>query len=233
MLEEILRIHLTAMGLPHDETLLERFRAYYQFLSEKNQVMNLTAISGEEKTARLHFLDSAVPLCRFSMDGAKVIDVGSGAGFPGVVLKLLCPSMRLTLLDSQRKRIGFLTELCSLLELEQVECIHARAEEIGFLRERFDFAVSRAVARMNILSELCLPYVRPGGMFLALKGPAAAEELTEAEHAIPLLGAAVEEVFAESIPGDDLRHTLVAVRKTRSTPQGYPRPFSQIKKSPL
>ena len=233
MLEEILRAHLTAMGLPCDDALLARFRAYYTFLSEKNRVMNLTAISGEEAVARLHFLDSASPLRRFSMENAAVIDIGSGAGFPGVVMKLLCPSMRLTLLDSQQKRVGFLQELCALLGLSDVECVHARAEEVGARRETCDFAVSRAVARMNLLSELCLPYVRPGGAFLALKGPAAAEELAEAKRAISLLGGAVEEVFDETIPGGDLHHTLVAVRKTGTTPKRYPRPFSQIKKSPL
>ena len=233
MLEETMRAGLDAMGLPWDAETLPRFRLYYTLLQETNAVMNLTAISGEEETARLHFLDSLAPLLRFSMEGASAIDVGSGAGFPGLPLKLLSPSLSLTLLDSQRKRTEFLQRVCDTLALTEVRCVHARAEDCGTERERYDFALSRAVARLPMLCELCLPFVRPGGRFLALKGPAAPQEAAEARRAISLLGGELEDIFAYDIPGAELRHTVVVVRKTSPTPAKYPRPFGQIKKSPL
>ena len=233
MLEETLKNGLIELGLPAEADAVSRFRAYYDALSAANRVMNLTAISGEDETARLHFLDSAAPLLLFPMEGAAVIDVGAGAGFPGLPLKLLVPSLSLTLLDSQRKRVDFLESVRASLGLEGVACVHGRAEDCGERRERYDFAVSRAVARLNVLCELCLPYVKPGGAFLALKGPAVTEELREAERAIPALGGAVERVFDYAIPGGDERHNIVVIRKTASTPKKYPRAFAQIKKTPL
>ena len=221
------------LGLPCDAEALRRFRVYYDLLEEKNRVMNLTAIHGEDESAAKHFLDSAAPLLRFPLAGKDVIDVGTGAGFPGAPLRILEPEMRLTLLDAQQKRVGFLTELCAARGFGDVQCIHARAEEPGALRERFDFALARAVARLNLLSELCLPYVKVGGAFLALKGPAVAEELDEARRAVSLLGAEVEEVFDYAIPGEDARHNIVVIRKTAPTPKRYPRRFAQMKKSPL
>ena len=174
MLEDVLERGLDELRLPAGEDVLSRFRVYYDALSRANAVMNLTAITGEDETARKHFLDSAAPLLLFPMEGASLIDVGAGAGFPGLPLKLLCPSLRLTLLDSQRKRVDFLREVCGALGLTDVECVHDRAEDCGARRrESFDFAASRAVARLNVLCELCLPFVKPGGVFLALKGPAA------------------------------------------------------------
>lgn len=235
MLEEVLKSGFTELGLDANETVLSRFRDYYYLLSETNKVMNLTAISGEDETARLHFLDSAAPLLLFPMEnaGASVIDVGAGAGLPGLPLKILRPSLSLTLLDSQRKRVDFLSRVCAALELDGVSCVHGRAEDCGARRERYDFAVSRAVARLNILCELCMPYVKPGGAFLALKGPAAGPELAEAERAIPALGGKLEQVFDYAIPGADARHNIVVIRKQSPTLKKYPRPFAQIKKSPL
>ena len=233
MLEEILLEGFNKMGLAVEPSQLAAFRAYYELLQKTNAVMNLTAITGEEDSARLHFLDSAAPLTRFSMAGAAVIDVGSGAGFPGLPLRLLCPELRLTLLDSLGKRVDFLKSVCAALDLRDVECIHGRAEDCGQRREAFDFAVSRAVARLNILAELCLPYVKPGGVFLALKGPALEAELGEAERAIPKLGGALEEVIPYEIPGVEARHSLAVIRKVSPTPRQYPRPFGKIKKSPL
>ena len=233
MLEGTLRSGLEEMGLSCTPDQLARFRAYYDLLEEKNRVMNLTAIHGEDESARLHFLDCAAPLLRFPMDGARVIDVGSGAGFPGLPLRILSPEMRLTLLDAQLKRVGFLREVCAALGFDDVQCVHARAEETAEMRERFDFALARAVARLNVLAELCLPFVKVGGAFLALKGPAVSEELAEAEKAVAQLGAAVEDVFDYSLPGETLRHNIVVLRKTAPTPKRYPRRFAQIKKSPL
>lgn len=233
MLEDTLRAGLEALRLPCGEDVLARFRTYYDLLAEKNRVMNLTAITGEDDSARKHFLDCAAPLLLFPMAGASVVDVGSGAGFPGLPLKILEPDIRLTLLDAQQKRVGFLSDVCRALELPGTACIHARAEECGGLRETFDFAVSRAVARLNVLAELCLPFVRVGGAFLALKGPAVAEELQEAGHAVAVLGGRVEQVFDYAVPGEELRHNVVVIRKTAATPKRYPRRFAMIKKSPL
>ena len=233
MLEDTLREGFAVMGLAADERALARFRGYYEALEETGKVMNLTAIHGEDAVARLHFLDSCAPLTRFDLSGRRVIDVGTGAGFPGLPLKLLCPDMELTLLDSLNKRLDFLRGLCVRWELDGVECVHARAEEPGARREQYDFALSRAVARLNLLCELCLPYVRVGGTFLALKGPGAAEELDEARRAVSLLGGGDAEILDCALPGEDADHKLVVVRKLRPTPKAYPRKFAQMKKSPL
>ena len=229
MLEEILREQLTA-----DETALERFRRYYELLTEWNRVMNLTAISGEEDTARLHFLDCAALAELTELRGKRVIDVGTGAGFPGLVLKILCPEMELTLLDSLDKRVKFLRTVCAELGFEDVRCLHARAEEApAELRQSFDLACSRAVARLNLLSELCLPFVKPGGLFIAMKGPELTEELREAEKGIRLLGGEVERVAEYAVPGAELRHNAVLIRKIADTPGKYPRKWAQMKKQPL
>ncbi|MGN1001424.1 MAG: 16S rRNA (guanine(527)-N(7))-methyltransferase RsmG [Oscillospiraceae bacterium] len=233
MLEEILRAGFAEMGLPLSREAEGRFRLYYDRLEETNKVMNLTAISGEEDSARLHFLDSAAPLLLAGMEGKSVIDVGTGAGFPGLPLKILCPSLRLTLLDSLNKRVDFLSGVCAELGFGDVDCVHARAEDCGQRRETYDYAVSRAVARLNVLCELCLPYVKVGGAFLALKGPAAGEEIGEADKAIAALGGRLERVFAYAVPGVELRHNIVVIRKLSPTPKKYPRRFALIKKSPL
>ena len=233
MLEQILQAGLEEMGLSCPPEALEHFRTYYNMLTEANAVMNLTAIHGESDSARLHFLDSVAPLGRFSMEEASLIDVGTGAGFPGLPLKLLCPSLRLTLLDSQRKRTDFLSQLCEKLKLKDVEVVCGRAEEYAAGRAAFDYAVSRAVARLRILCELCLPFVRVGGHFLALKGPAGNEELREAKHALMELGGAVEEIYAYPLPGEPTEHSIIVIRKESPTPPSYPRQFSKIKKSPL
>lgn len=233
-LETLLQEGFAALGLPLDETALRRYRIYADTLAEKNAVMNLTAIEGEEDVARLHFLDCAALLQGFELGGKSLIDVGTGAGFPGLALKIACPELRLTLLDSLDKRIGFLRECCGKLELADVDCVHARAEEApAAYRAAFDVATSRAVARLRVLCELCLPLVKKGGLFLAMKGPDVAEELEEAKAAVRLLGGSVERVFEYEIPGTDVHHTVVAVRKTGDTPAKYPRPWAQIKKKPL
>ena len=233
MLEDTLRRGLEEMQLPCTADRLQQFRTYYNLLEEKNRVMNLTAINGEDESATKHFLDCAAPLLYFPLAGKCVVDVGSGAGFPGLPLRILEPEMHLTLLDAQQKRVDFLSEVCAALGFDNVRCIHVRAEEYAEARGQFDYALARAVARLNVLCELCLPYVKPGGAFLALKGPGAAEELTEAQRAVRLLGAEVEDVIDYAVPGEQLRHNIVVLRKTAPTPKQYPRRFAQIKKSPL
>ena len=218
MLEEILR-----QSLPLDETALRRFRRYYELLTEWNAVMNLTA-----------FLDCAALAELVDLSGKRVIDVGTGAGFPGMVLKILRPETELTLLDSLDKRLRFLSTVCGELGFADVQCLHARAEEApGELRQSFDVACSRAVARLNLLAELCLPFVKLGGVFAAMKGPEVTEELREAEKGIRLLGGEVERVAEYAVPGTELRHNAVLIRKVSETPKKYPRKWGQMKKNPL
>ena len=234
MLEEILASGFEALQLTPDPQAIARYRIYYDYLDEQNRVMNLTAISGEEDSARLHFLDCAALLKEADFAGRRVIDVGTGAGFPGLALKVACPSIELTLLDSLDKRVRFLQELCEKLGFADVPCLHARAEEApAELRQSCDIAVSRAVARLNLLCELCLPFVKVGGLFLAMKGPGAEEELSEAKHAIAVLGGKAEGIRVYDVPGTELKHNVIVIRKTRDTPSRYPRRWAQIKKQPL
>ncbi len=234
LLEELLRSGFAELGLPLDAEALRRYRLYYEALSEKNKVMNLTAIEGEADSARLHFLDSAALLSLADFGGKRVVDVGSGAGFPGLALKIARPDIALTLLDSLDKRVKFLRETSALLGFEDVRCLHARAEEAPpELRQSYDIAVSRAVARLNLLCELCLPFVKKGGLFIAMKGPGAAEELAEAQKAVRLLGGELERCADYAIPGTEQVRTAVLIRKTADTPARYPRRWAQMKKQPL
>ena len=234
MLEEILRSGFAELGLPLDERATERYRLYADALAETNKVMNLTAIEGEDETARLHFLDSAALLGLADFRGKRVIDIGTGAGFPGLALKIACPDIELTLLDSLDKRVGFLRECCASLGFEDVVCLHARAEEAPKAwRGGFDIAVSRAVARLNVLCELCLPLVKKGGLFIAMKGVDHAEELREAKNAVRLLGGEIEAEREYHIPGTEISHSAILIRKIADTPPKYPRRWAQIKKQPL
>ena len=200
-------------------------------LIEKNAVMNLTAITEPSAVAQLHFLDCIALLNAADFHGKRVIDVGCGAGFPGVPLKIAEPSIRLTLLDSLAKRMNWLSETLPALGVD-AEIITARAEEFAAQRrEQYDLATSRAVARLNVLAELCLPYVRVGGKFLAMKGALAQEEVEEARRGIERLGGHVLRIF--EYPVADAVHKAVVIEKLRPTPPQYPRAFAKIKKSPL
>ena len=244
-LETILRTGLRALDLPEDSvSAMAQFAA---LLLERNRVMNLTAITDEAEVAALHFLDSAALLKAADFTNKSVVDVGTGAGFPGLPLRLAEPSLCLTLLDAQRKRIDFLREASSLLNLPDVACIHARAEEFGRTvdqeqeaqgglftgRERFDIAVSRAVASLPVLAELCLPLVRTDGLFLAMKSVNCEQEIMEASHALSILGGEIEQIYDYSIPGTEVSHRAVLIRKHCPTPEKYPRPYAKIKKRPL
>ncbi len=233
MLEHILTAEAAGLGIALPDTAPAAFRAYYTLLAERNAVMDLTAVTGEEQVARRHFLDSLMLTHCADLAGKRVIDVGTGAGFPGLPLKIAVPSMELTLLDAQQKRVDFLQEACAASGV-QARCIHARAEEAAAeLREQFDAAVSRAVARLNILCELCLPFVRPGGLFLAMKGSAAQEEADEARSAAAVLGGKIVRLETYTLPGEDIRRAVVVIRKERATPPQYPRRFARIQKKPL
>ena len=223
---------LPALELPLSEFQIDQFCRYGQLLLEKNQVMNLTAITDPAAVAQLHFLDCLSLLKLEDFSGASVIDVGCGAGFPGVPLKLGEPSIHLTLLDSLGKRMRWLEqELLPQLGV-QAECLTGRAEELcAGRREQYDFAVSRAVARLNILCELCLPYVRVGGRFLAMKGAMAADEAEEAAGAVKKLGGRIVRVAEYPVAG--VVHRVVVIEKLRPTPPQYPRRFGKIKQQPL
>lgn len=205
--------------------------AFGEALLEKNQVMNLTAITQPQAVAQLHFLDSIALLQAADFRDRRVADIGCGAGFPGVPLKIAEPSIQITLLDSLAKRMSWLREVLPALGIE-AQVVTARAEEyVSTCREQYDIVTSRAVARLNVLAELCLPYVRVGGQFLAMKGALADEETDEARRGIRQLGGSIESIYEYPIAG--AVHRLVCIRKERPTPPQYPRAYAKIKKSPL
>lgn len=231
-MREQLEAGLQALGLPTDGAAA--LVQYGDLLLETNKVMNLTAITDPKDVASLHFLDSAALLGLADFKNKTVADVGTGAGFPGLPLRILEPSIHLTLLDSLQKRIGFLQKVCDTLALPDVQCVHGRAEEFaGKHRQEFDIVTSRAVAALPILAELCLPLVKVGGQFLAMKSVEADQELKDAAHAIAVLGGRVAGVTDYTIPGTEVTHRLIALEKVRETPKKYPRAFAKIKKTPL
>ena len=231
-MEQLLREGLASLGLPDDG--IPSLLRFSELLVEKNKVMNLTAITEPADIATLHFLDCASLLPLAEWKGKTVVDVGTGAGFPGMPLRILEPSIRLTLLDSLNKRIDFLKEVCDDLGLRDVDCVHARAEEFAAQhREGFDIVTSRAVANLRMLSELCLPLVKVGGFFLSMKSVDSDAELEDAQQAIAILGGRVTDVKDYVIPGTEVTHRVIFVQKLKETPKKYPRAFAKIKKSPL
>jgi 16S rRNA (guanine527-N7)-methyltransferase len=228
---ETLTHGLEKMGLPLPQNACRTLCDFGNAVVEQNKVMNLTAITEPEAVAKLHLLDSLSVLKCADLGGKSLIDVGCGAGFPGVPLKIACKDMKLTLLDSLGKRMNWLASTLPGLGLE-ANYITGRAEEaVVGLREQFDFASSRAVARLNILLELTAPFVKVGGAVLAMKGSAAAEELEESKGAIAKLGLKLESVHHFPVDGAD--HAVIVLRKVKPTPSQYPRRYAQIKKSPL
>ena len=214
----------------------DQLAEYGRLLLEKNQVMNLTAIREPEGVARLHMLDCAALVNCAQFEGKTLIDVGTGAGFPGLPLKILVPSLEVTLLDSLNKRVDWLNEVSGQLGLSGVRAIHARAEEqaqVKGFRDSFDFATARAVADLRLLAELCLPYVKVGGQFLSMKSVESDQELEQAAHAIKLLGGRVRETVDYAIPGSDVTHRVVVIEKVAPTLKGYPRRWAKIQKEPL
>ena len=231
MMLETLNQGLPQLGLDLSEDTKNTLCAFGEAVVKQNEVMNLTAITEPDQVAKLHLLDSLSVLCTEKLAGKKLIDVGCGAGFPGVPLKIACPEVQLTLLDSLGKRMVWLEQELNALGID-AKCVTARAEEaVSACRESYDFATSRAVARLNILLELTAPFVKVGGAVLAMKGAAAREELEESRNAIRQLGLKLEQV--KDFPVDGTNHSVIVLRKVAHTPARYPRRYAKIKQQPL
>ena len=232
---EILKGYAAGYGIFLTQEQLQQFDTYAALLLDWNTRMNLTAITEPEEVAVKHFLDSLMLLKYIELpQSAEIIDVGTGAGFPGLPLKIARPDLRLTLLDSSAKRVSFLRETAEALELE-AECIHGRAEQLGAgreHRERFGFVTARAVAALPVLCEYCLPLVKPGGVFAALKGPGINGEAEDAKAAIAKLGGKVQAIEELELPNQN-RRAIVLVQKISQTPPEYPRTHAKIAKRPL
>lgn len=236
---EIFAEELANYGFKLSSKQKEQFATYYNKLIEFNKKVNLTRITDKNEVYLKHFFDSITPLLEFSdlFKGEKSLcDVGAGAGFPSLPIKILCPDLSITIVDSLGKRLKFLDELVSDLSLDKVTLVHSRAEDAGQnknLREKFDLVTGRAVARMSVLSEYCLPLAKVDGYLVALKGPKAQDELAEAKNAIEVLGGSVKEVKELMLPDTDDERTLIVVKKVKATPKKYPRQAGTPSRKPL
>lgn len=237
--EESLRKELNLLSIELKENQINQFYDYFQLLVEWNKFMNLTAITEMDEVITKHFVDSLSLIKAVEEIGTKdyrIIDVGTGAGFPGIPLKIVFPELRITLMDSLNKRINFLNEVISRLDLREIEAIHGRAEDLGrdpLHREQYDLCVSRAVANLSTLSEYCMPFAKVGGYFIPYKSGKIEEELGAAKHAIFLLGGSVKEVKTFLLPGTDVERSLVKIAKNNGTSKKYPRKAGLPSKEPL
>jgi len=228
---------LKEKGISLNQKQLDQFDLYFQLLVEWNEKMNLTAITEKEEVYLKHFFDSIS--ASFFFDFSKeysVVDVGAGAGFPSIPIKICFPQLKVTIVDSLNKRINFLHHLAEQLKLEQVSFFHSRAEDFGQNkehREQYDVAIARAVARLNVLSELCLPLVKKNGYFVGMKGMKGEDELTEAQKAIQILGAKIEKVHTFQLPEEESERNIIVLHKLKETPKKYPRKAGVPNKQPL
>lgn len=232
---EILKNRGAEAGLSFTEKQLEQFTQYYELLVETNKVMNLTAITEPEDVAVKHMIDSLLAYDG-AMVGKTLADVGTGAGFPGVPLKIYCPTLKVTLIDSLSKRLKFLQNVIDKLGLKEITCEHLRAEDAGNNkkhREHYDFVTARAVARLSVLSEYCLPLVKKGGQFIALKGSKFAEEINDSTDAIKILGGKILSSEPVKLPGLDDGRAIIKINKIKATPALYPRKAGTPDKQPL
>lgn len=237
MNNSILERGLQSLGLQADAAIVDKFEVYKSLLLEWNEKINLTAITEPTEVDIKHFLDSATCLSTgYIKDGHNVIDVGTGAGFPGIPIKILNENINLTLLDSLNKRIKYLGEVVEKLQLKDVALVHARAEDGGInklYRENYDIALSRAVAAMNVLCEYCLPFVKVGGYFVCQKGPSYKEELQDAAKAMEVLGGKLKEVRDYNLPFSDITHHIIVIEKVKNTPAKYPRKAGKPASEPI
>lgn len=236
-LKDILKDGSKELNIEITDYQIDQLLKYKDILLEWNQKMNLTAIEEEQEVMIKHFLDSLSCIqTKYLKPEGSMIDVGTGAGFPGVPLKIALPNINLTLLDSLKKRINFLEEVCNETNLSNVEFVHGRAEDFGQdknLREKYDYAVSRAVAALNVLVEYCLPFVKVGGYFICQKGPGLIDELPEAKKAIKVLGGEVVDQITVTLPFSDITHYILVIKKIKQTPSKYPRKAGKPSKEPI
>jgi len=227
---------LFELNIELNDGQLQQFVDYYEMLIEKNKVMNLTAITDFKEVLNKHFIDSLSIVKVLEPKQEKILDLGTGAGFPGIPLKIVFPETEIVLLDSLNKRLVFLDEVIQKLGLKKIHTLHGRAEDYGKnpdFREQFDICVSRAVAKLSSLSEYCLPYVRKGGVFISYKSGEVMEELDQAKKAFQVLGAQVDNTEKFLLPGTDIERTLIMIRKTSNTPKAYPRSAGKPSKEPI
>ncbi len=227
---------LKELNLELSDTQKQQFIDYYEMLVEKNNVMNLTAITELSEVIKKHFIDSLTLIRVIKLKNQKLLDLGTGAGFPGIPLKIVFPDLEIVLLDSLNKRLVFLQEVIEKLQLKKITTLHGRAEDYGKnpeYREKFDLCVSRAVAKLSSLSEFCLPYVNKDGFFISYKSGKVEEELISSERAFKLLGARLESVDSFLLPGTEIERSLIVIKKVEKTPKNYPRGAGKPTKEPL
>ncbi len=233
---EIFKEGLSELGIELTDRQFQQFIDYYEMLVEKNKVMNLTAITELKEVINKHFIDSLSIVRVMRLNNEKVLDLGTGAGFPGIPLKIVYPETEIVLLDSLNKRLVFLEEVIQKLELAKIKTLHGRAEDYGKdpnYREQFDVCVSRAVAKLSSLSEYCLPYVKKGGYFIPYKSGKSDEEIKQSNKALQILGAQIEKVDNFILPGTDFERVLILLKKVGITPKNYPRSAGKPSKEPL
>lgn len=228
---------LQQLHIALSEKQMEQFLQYYELLVEKNKVMNLTAITEFDEVVEKHFLDSVSLTKQLDLhQSLKVLDLGTGAGFPGIPLKIVFPELEITLMDSLNKRVLFLQDVISSLQLQNIEAVHGRAEEAARnkkYRESFDLCVSRAVANISTLSEYCLPFVKIGGSFISYKSSTIEDELEDGKKGIAILGGKVKDVYKFTLPDSELQRSFVIIEKEKKTPKAYPRKAGTPSKEPL
>lgn len=225
------------LGLTFDENKYNKFMKYKSMIQEWNEKINLTTITEDSEIIQKHFIDS-INIFNFKIlkNSKNIIDVGSGAGFPGIPIKIVNSDIKVVLLDSLNKRINFLDKVIKELELKDIKTIHGRAEDFAKdknYREKFDIATSRAVANMTVLSEFCMPYVKVGGYFLALKGPTIEQELNDSRNAIGTLGGKIQDIIKVDMEDSEMHHNLVVIKKMRATDMRYPRKAGMVTKKPI
>ena len=232
-----LQIALEQLNIPYTEETLEKYRLYMEGIIEWNEKVNLTSITDRDEFIKLHFIDSIMSVpCDEFQKANKIIDVGTGGGFPGIPLALAAPDKEFVLMDSLNKRIKIINQLCEEIGITNVTAVHARAEELAknkVHRQQYDLCVSRAVANLSTLSEYCLPFIKPGGWFLSYKGPDTDKELADAKKAIKILGGQIDREELASLESSGLEHKIIYIKKVKDTPAKYPRKAGTPSKDPL
>lgn len=234
---DLLKAALNKLSIEYDDKAIEKVDIFYEMLIEKNKVMNLTSITDHDDFITKHIIDSLLPTCHISFnDRQAVIDVGTGAGFPGIPLKIFFPDLSITLLDSLNKRLLFLNDVIKELDLNDIKTVHGRAEDIAKnpeYREKYDTGVSRAVAGMSSLSELCIPFIKKDGKFVFYKSKDSDNEINESVKAVEILGGKIQDIFNVDLYGTDIVRKIVVVKKIKNTPNKYPRKAGTPLRDPL